>query len=81
MQPRRKVRQYPMEQEALLKHMRRMRAAYEKTQGQVAKGMNLSRSQYTALEGGRSMLTFEHLVSVAKVYEQSVSTFLSVGGL
>jgi len=80
-QQRRQVVRRPLEQEALLLHLRAMRKEHSKTQAQVAKAINLSRSQYTALEGGRSMFTFDHLVSLALFYHQSISTFLLLGGL
>jgi len=61
----------------LLGHLRAMRAEHCKTQDDVAKGLNLSRSQYTALEGGRSLLNVDHLCSLATFYKQNVSEFLA----
>lgn len=54
-----------------------MRREHGKTQDDVAKGLNLSRSQYTALEGGRSLLNVDHLCSLAEFYKQDVSKFLN----
>jgi transcriptional regulator with XRE-family HTH domain len=80
-QARRKVVKRPLEQETLLTHMKAMRKEYSKTQAEVAKGLRLSRSQYTAIECGRSMLTLDHLACLAHVYHVSMSTFLLMGGL
>jgi transcriptional regulator with XRE-family HTH domain len=46
------------------------------TQQQVADGINLSRSQYTALENGRSMVTFDHLCSLAEFFGTTLSRLL-----
>jgi transcriptional regulator with XRE-family HTH domain len=53
-----------------------MRAEHRKTQDDVAKSLNVSRAHYTALEGGRSMLNFDQLVSLAVLYRVSLSEFL-----
>lgn len=50
-------------------YLRKLRKNYGYTQTQVAQTLNLSRSQYTALESGRSMLTFEHLCGLADHYK------------
>jgi transcriptional regulator with XRE-family HTH domain len=49
----------------LLKDLRRKRIAKGLTQAQVAKGIKLSRAQYTALEKGRSLLNWKHLHNLA----------------
>ena len=76
MQQRRKVIRHSEAYRVLLDHLMCMRVRHDKTQGDVAKGLNLSRSQYTALEGGRSLLNVDHLCSLAHFYDQSVSDFL-----
>jgi transcriptional regulator with XRE-family HTH domain len=44
-----------------LKALKRKRLARKYTQAQVAKGLQLSRAQYTAIEQGRSLLNWRHL--------------------
>ena len=67
---------YPEHQRRLLEYLKAMRAEHCKTQDDVARALNLSRSHYTALEGGRSLLNVDHLCSLAEFYRQSVSEFL-----
>lgn len=77
MQPRRKVLRHLKAQEKLLDRLRSMRAKYGLTQAHVAKvGLNISRAQYTALENGRSMMSFDHLVSLSLFYRCSLSDLL-----
>ena len=64
---RRNVR-HVREHEAFCAYLRRLRENYGYTQGDVAKALNLSRPQYSALETGRSMLTFDHLCGLAAHY-------------
>lgn len=61
--------QHPREHEEFCAYLRRLRANYGFTQAKVAQALNLSRPQYTALEAGRSMLTFDHLCSLAHFYK------------
>lgn len=58
-----------------------MRLEHCKTQEQVAEGINISRPQYTALEGGRSSVTFDNLCSLAAFYRVSLAEFFDSGGL
>lgn len=81
MQPRKKVVRHPEMYQRLLVHLKDLRVSKGWTQAQIAKGINLSRSQYTSLEGGRSMLTVEHLCSLALFYKFRVSDFLKLGDL
>lgn len=71
--PRRMVRQHPREHELFCGYLKMLRTTYARTQQQVAQALNLSRSQYTALEGGRSMLTFDHLCGLAAYYKLDLS--------
>lgn len=66
---RSRVVQHPREHELFCAHLRLLRATYGFTQAKVAQGLNLSRPQYNALESGRSMLTFDHLCSLAQFYK------------
>lgn len=50
-------------------YLRELRDTYGYTQTQVADALNISRPQYSALETGRSMLTFDHLCSLADHYK------------
>lgn len=66
---RSKVLQHPREHEEFCAYLRQLRTNYGFTQARVAQALNLSRPQYTALEAGRSMLTFDHLCSLAVFYK------------
>lgn len=48
-----------------LEQLRKKRKARKMTQAQVAKGIKLSRAQYTAIEQGRSLLNWKHLYRLA----------------
>jgi transcriptional regulator with XRE-family HTH domain len=48
-----------------LKELRRKRKAKGLTQAEVAKGIKLSRAQYTAIEKGRSLVNWRHLHNLA----------------
>lgn len=50
-----------------LEELRRKRTAKNMTQAEVAKGIRLSRAQYTAIEKGRSMINWRHLHALSKV--------------
>lgn len=67
--PRSKVIQHPREHELFCAYLRRLRTNYGFTQAKVAQALNLSRPQYSALESGRSMLTFDHLCGLAAFYK------------
>lgn len=53
--------------EAFLQNLRRLRKQKGLTQGEVAQQLKLSRTQYTAIENGRSTLGFVHLHNLAVV--------------
>lgn len=55
----------------LLKDLRKKRKDKGYTQAQVAAGIKLSRAQYTAIERGRSMLSWKHLHSLAAFLKTS----------
>ena len=44
------------------------------TQAEVAQAINISRSQYTMLEGGSSSASFDHLCGLAMLYRVSLAT-------
>lgn len=71
--PRRRVAQHPREHEKFCAHLRLLRDTHGFTQAKVAQALNLSRSQYTALEMGRSMLTFDQLCGLASLYKLNLS--------
>lgn len=50
-------------------YLKNLRSNYGYTQAEVAQTLNISRAQYSALESGRSMLTFDHLCSLADHYK------------
>lgn len=60
--------QHQEEHRAFCGYLRKLRKTYGYTQSQVAAALNLSRPQYSALETGRSMLTFDHLCGLARHY-------------
>ena len=66
---RSKVIRHPREHEEFCAYLRLLRTNYGFTQAKVAQALNLSRPQYTALEAGRSMLTFDHLCGLAEFYK------------
>lgn len=47
--------------EEFLKDLRKKRLSRGMTQAAVARGIKLSRAQYTAIEQGRSLLNWKHL--------------------
>ena len=81
MQPRRKVVRHPEKYKAFLEHLKAMRQNSDKTQEEVAAGINISRPQYTALEGGRSAVTFDNLCSLASFYQVTLTEFFRRGAL
>lgn len=50
-----------------LEDLRSKRKAKKMTQAAVAKGMKISRAQYTAIERGRSLLNWRHMHRLSKV--------------
>lgn len=48
-----------------LKELRKKRQAKGLTQAEVAKGIKLSRAQYTAIEKGRCLVNWRHLHNLA----------------
>lgn len=66
---RKTKRKYVKEHAEFCVYLRKLRQNYGYTQTDIAKTLNLSRSQYTALENGRSMLTFEQLCGLAGHYK------------
>jgi len=57
--------------ENLLRELRETRRRKKLTQAQVARGIKLSRAQYTAIEKGRSMLNWGHLRRLARFLKRS----------
>jgi len=50
-------------------YLRKLRENFGYRQADVAQALNISRSQYCALENGHSMLTFDHLCGIAQMYK------------
>jgi len=46
--------------------------------GMVSVGVLISRSQYSAIENGRSIVKYVHLVALAKVFRLSLSTIVTL---
>lgn len=57
----------PTPYELFLEELRTVRLARGLTQAQVAKQIKRSRAQYTAIENGRCVISFEHLHNLAVV--------------
>jgi transcriptional regulator with XRE-family HTH domain len=55
--------------ERFLSDLRTLRLAKGLTQGAVAKRLKLSRAQYTAIENGRSTMSFVHLYNLAVILD------------
>lgn len=53
--------------EQFLAEVKAIRQARGLTQAEVAKRLNLSRTQYTAIENGRSVIGFVHLFNLSVV--------------
>lgn len=53
--------------ERFLSDLRTIRLAKGFTQGEVAKRLKLSRAQYTAIENGRSTMSFVHLYNLSVI--------------
>lgn len=70
---RKKVIQHPLEHDEFCAYLLKLRSTYNFTQQQIAQALNLSRPQYSALETGRSMLTFDHLCGLALFYKFELS--------
>jgi transcriptional regulator with XRE-family HTH domain len=46
--------------------------------GMVSVGVLISRSQYSAIENGRSIVKYVHLVALAKVFRLSLATIVTL---
>lgn len=57
----------PTPYELFLEGLRKVRLARGLTQAQVAKQIKRSRAQYTAIENGRCVISFEHLHNLSVV--------------
>lgn len=55
----------PSPHEKFLTELRAVRLARKLTHGQLATRIKISRSQYTAIENGRSLIGFTHLHNLA----------------
>lgn len=77
MRTRRREIRNPREYVWLLQRLYTLRAQNSLTQAQVAWELGISRSQYTLIEQGRSMLNYDHLCSLAKVFRISLSELLN----
>ena len=53
--------------ERFLSDLRTLRLAKGLTQGEVATRLKLSRAQYTAIENGRSTMSFVHLYNLSVI--------------
>ena len=60
--------------ERLLGRLRNLRKDHSLTQEEVARAINISRSQYTMVEGGDSVASLDHLCGLAMLYRISLST-------
>lgn len=55
----------PNPYDKFLAELRAVRLARKLSQGDLAKQIKLSRAQYTAIENGRSMVSFVHLYNLS----------------
>lgn len=74
--PRRKTTRHAPEYAKFTAHLRRVREAANHTQEEVATSLKISRSQYTNIESGRSMVNFDLLCGLAKFYRVHVWQFI-----
>lgn len=56
-----------MTYETWTRRLRTIRTQKELRQEDVAKGMRISRSQYSAIENAQSVVNFNHLLALARV--------------
>lgn len=56
-----------MTYETWTRRLRTIRTQKELRQEDVAKGMRISRSQYSAIENAQSVVNFNHLLSLSRV--------------
>ena len=76
LRPRKQVVRHSDEYASFVHGLLERRLGTTLTQQQVADGINLSRPQYSAIEGGRCMVTFDHLCSFAEFYNVTLGELL-----
>lgn len=73
---RKKELRHAAEYRQLVERLKFLRKNAGMTQSHVASILGLSRSQYTAIEAGRSLLNFDQLYSLGEVFDISLHDLL-----
>lgn len=67
-----------MEHEIWCRGLRDYRIARGLTQEDVALALNISRSQYSSLENGRSVINYKQLYNMAKFFQMTMARLLTL---
>jgi transcriptional regulator with XRE-family HTH domain len=65
-----------MEYEIWCRCLRQYREQKELTQQAVADGIDISRSHYSAIEHGRTVINYKHLYNLAKYFKVHISDLM-----
>lgn len=67
-----------MEYDIWVRKLKTLRTKRQLTQRQVAEQMHLSRSQYSAIENGLSVVNYKHLYNMSKVFHMTMADLVSM---
>lgn len=67
-----------MTYETWTRRLRTLRTQKELRQEDVARGMRISRSQYSAIENAQSVVNYNHLLSLARVLHIPLTQMLTL---
>lgn len=70
-----------MEYEIWARKLKALRLSLDLRQEDVAKKMRISRSQYSAIENGKSIANYKHLYNLAKALGIPITDLLSMNGI
>jgi transcriptional regulator with XRE-family HTH domain len=70
-----------MEYEIWTRKLRALRLSFDLRQEDVAKKMRISRSQYSAIENGKSVANYKHLYNLAKALGIPLTDLISMNGV
>lgn len=70
-----------MEYEIWTRKLKALRLSLDLRQEDVAKKMRISRSQYSAIENGKSVANYKHLYNLAKALGMPLTDLISMPGI
>lgn len=70
-----------MKYETWVSKLRALRESRELRQEDVAKKIRISRSQYSAIESGQSIVNYNHLVALADAFNMTPSEIMALRGV